>query len=322
MKAAIVEEYGQPIGVVRVMEIEKPRPTGKELLIKVKSASLNDYDWSLVRGKPYLYRLMFGLQKPKHKVLGMELAGVVEEVGAEVKKFKAGDAVFGDISEHGFGSLAEFICIHEDAVITKHPEISFDEAAALPHASTLAMQALRDMGQIKTGMKVLINGAGGGVGTLGLQIAKLYNCKVTGVDSAEKFDMMKDLGFDKMIDYRSENFTKSGLKYDLILDCKSNQSALAYQRVLSPEGRYISIGGKLLSLVNVLFLGKLVSLFSSKRLQVLSLKANKGLEEIGNLVVDQKLRCQIDGPYSIDEVGAYLQYFGEGKHEGKVIINI
>lgn len=320
MKAAIVEKYGSPNEVVEIRTIEKPSPKGREVLVKIGAASLNDYDWSLVRGKPYVYRLMFGLRKPKHGVLGMELSGTVAEVGPEVEQLKAGDRVFGDTSDHGFGSLAEYVCIDEHALRKMPEEMSFEQAAALPHASTLAMQGLVTLGKIQKGQRVLINGGGGGVGTLGLQIAKSYNCEVTGVDSAEKFKTMKDLGFDKLIDYRKENFTRSGLTYDLILDCKSNQSVFSYRKALSPQGRYISIGGKLGSLFNILILGKFFSFFSKKRFQVLSLKVNGGLEENAALHINNSLTCLIDGPYPLEYTGKYLQYFGEGRHKGKVII--
>ncbi|MDF9795611.1 NADPH:quinone reductase-like Zn-dependent oxidoreductase [Catalinimonas alkaloidigena] len=320
MKAILFEQYGPPEKVLSLREVEKPSPKHNEVLIKIKATAVNDYDWSLVRGQPYLYRLMFGFLKPKHPISGMELSGIVAEIGADVHNHKVGEAVFGDISEYGFGTFAEYICINKNAVIKQPETISFEEAAALPHASTLALQALRDIGKIEQGQKVLINGGGGGVGTIGLQLAKLYHCHVTGVDAQEKIEMMKSIGFDTTIDYKQINFTKAGEKYDLILDCKTNKSAFSYLSALKVNGRYVTIGGKVGSLIKVLLWSKLINLFSTKKLQVLSLKPNKDLDYICELFREGKIKCEIDGPYALAETPGLIQYFGEGKHKGKVVI--
>lgn len=320
MEAIQFEKYGSPEKVLKFKEVEKPTPKENEVLIKIRATTVNDYDWSLVRGKPYLYRLMFGLFKPKHQISGIELAGLIEDIGSEVTGLKVGDAVYGDISEYGFGTFAEYISINEKAVIKKPNELSFEEAAVLPHASTLALQALRDLGKIKQGQNILINGGGGGVGTIGLQIAKLYNCVVTGVDSGEKLEMMKSIGFDFVIDYKKTNFTKNGEQYDLILDCKTNKSAFSYLKSLKPNGKYVTIGGKLSSIIKILFWSKLALLFSTKKLQILGLKPNKDLEYIGELCKQNKIKCKIDGPYSLEEIPGLVQYFGEGKHLGKIVI--
>ncbi len=322
MKAVVAKKYGPPEKVLAVCEVPKPSPKEKEVLIKIHATAINDYDWGAVTGKPYLYRLLFGLTKPKHPIAGMELSGVVEEVGAGVEKLKSGDAVYGDISAHGFGSFAEYICVPENAVMKKPGNMSFEDATAIPHASMLALQALRDKAKIRQGEKVLINGAGGGVGMFGLQLAKLYNCEVTGVDAGEKLDMMKSIGFDQVIDYKKENFTKSGLQYDLILDCKSNQSPSSYLRSLKTKGRYITVGGEIPALIKILFMGKAFSLFSSKKLQILSLKPNNGLEYISELFAQGKIRCIIDGPYTIEDIPKLIRYFAEGKHKGKVVVKM
>ncbi len=322
MKAIVFEKYGSPEKVLTVKEIAKPTPKENEVLIKIKATAINDYDWSLVRGKPYLYRLMYGLRKPKYNISGMELAGLVEDIGANVQKLKVGDAVFGDISNYGFGTFAKYISIHENAVIKKPDGLSFEEATAIPHAAALALQALRDIGEIKQGQKILINGGGGGVGTVGLQIAKLYNCDVTGVDSQDKLDMMNSLGFDHVIDYRKTNFTKTGEQYDLILDCKTNKSTLSYLRALKPNGMYVTIGGNIFNLIKVLFWSKLISLFSTKKLRILSLKPNEGLDDICELLEQDKIKCIMDGPYPIEEIARLLQYFGNGKHKGKIVIKM
>ncbi|WP_339753290.1 NAD(P)-dependent alcohol dehydrogenase [Algoriphagus aquimarinus] len=322
MKAILLEKYGIPEEVLALKEAPIPTPKDNEVLIKIYTTTINDYDWSIVRGKPYLYRLMFGLFKPKNPIAGMELSGIVEGIGAKVSKLKVGDAVYGDISQFGFGTFAEYISIHEDAVLIKPEGLSFEIATAIPHASTLALQALRGIAEIKQGQKVLINGGGGGVGTIGLQLAKLSNCEVSGVDSGEKLAMMKSLGYDQVIDYKKVDFTKTGEQYDLILDCKSNKSPFSYLRALRPTGIYVTIGGDLTSLISVLFWGKIFSLFSSKRLQILSLKPNEGLDEIAQLIIQNKITPEIDGPYPLKDTARLIQYFGEGKHKGKVVIKV
>jgi len=322
MKAIKCETYGPPEKVVRITEVAIPSPKDNEVLIKIHATTVNDYDWILALGKPYLYRLMFGLFKPKNGRLGMELSGTVAALGAKATKFKIGDAVMGDTSEYGFGTFAEYISINENAVIQKPQTLNFEEAAAIPHASCLALQALRDRDEIKEGQKILINGGGGGVGTIGLQLAKLHKCEVTGVDSQEKLAMMTAIGYDQVIDYKKVNFTKTGKRYDLILDCKSNKPSLTYLKALNPNGRYVSIGGKPFNLIGLLLWGKLVSLFSSKSLKILALKSNIGLDYICDLIVQQKIQCQIDGPYHMEDAGRLIKYFGEGKHKGKIVIRI
>ena len=322
MKTIICKSYGPPLKVVRITEVPTPMPKDNEILIKIHATAVNDYDWSLTLGKPYLYRLMFGPFKPKHGLLGMELSGTVVALGAKTTKFKIGDEVMGDTSEYGFGTFAEYISINEKAVIPKPQALSFEEATALPHASCLALQALRDLGRIQDGQKILINGGGGGVGTIGLQLAKLYNCKVTGVDAQEKLGMMTALGYDHVMDYKKVNFTKAGETYDLILDCKSNKASLSYLNALNPSGQYVSIGGKPINLIGLLLWGRLVPLFSSKKLKILALKPNMGLDYICDLIAQQKIQSQIDGPYPLEDAGRLIQYFGEGKHKGKIVMNI
>ena len=320
MKAITFEQYGQVEEVLKLQEMERPSPGDNEVLVKINATAVNDYDWSMVRGKPHIYRLMYGLSKPKHLIPGMELAGVVEQVGANVQQFKPGDAVFGDTSDVGFGTFAEYVCTEEKALVTKPEALSFEEAAAIPHAFALAWQALKDMGQIAHGQKVLINGGGGGVGTLGLQIAKTHDCEVTGVDTGDKLKMMQSIGFDHVLDYRKTDFTRNGEQYDLILDCKTNRSAFAYRRSLRKGGQYITVGGDLPQLLGLLFWGKLMALFSRKTYRILSLKANKGLDQFIELYGQNKIHAQIDGPYPLEETSRLVQYFGEGKHKGKIII--
>ena len=321
MKAIVFTKYGAP-DVLQLKEMPKPSPGEEEVLVKIHATAVNDYDWSMVRGKPYLYRLMFGLWKPKKQIPGMELSGTVEAVGKNVRTFQVGDAVFGDISEYGFGSFAEYLCIHEKALVLKPAAMSFEEAAAIPHASLLAHQGLVEIGKIQKGQQILINGAGGGVGTFGLQLAKLYDAEVTGVDTGNKLGMMQSIGFDHVIDYKKEDFTKNGQRYDLILDAKTNRSIFSYARSLKPNGTYVTVGGHLSSLLALLLLKPWSSTFSAKRFHILALKPNKGLAYISELVEAGKLKTVIDGPYELSQTPEAVQHFGEGKHQGKVVISI
>lgn len=316
MKAIICNSYG-PTSQLQLKEVDKPIPKPNEVLIKIHFSAINDYDWSMVRGKPTLYRLLFGLFKPKNPIPGMELSGVVESCGAEVSKFKVGDEVYGDISYYGFGTHAEYIAINENAVVKKPEYISFEVAAALSHAANLAWQGLVDLGQIKNDMKVLINGAGGGVGSIGLQIAKSHNCHVTGVDTGDKLQVMKEIGFDRVIDYKKEDFTKGHETYDLILDAKTTRTPRAYTRVLNAGGRYVTVGGVLGRLLQVFFAQRVLK----KPVYVVPLDANKDLDQIHKLCESGKIKPVIDGPYPLEKTSWAIQYFGEGRHHGKVIIS-
>lgn len=324
MKAYNIKNYGVPDKVLHLIDVEKPEPKDTKVLIRVRATTINDYDWCLTTGKPRAYRLFFGIFRPrkKLKIPGMEVAGIVEQVGNEATKFKVGDAVYGDIADFGFGSFAEFVCIDEKALTHKSDSMSFEEAASIPHAAMLALQGLRDVGQIKNQYKVLINGGGGGVGSFGLQLAKLYNAEVTGVDTGEKLNAMKAQGFDKVIDYKKTDFTKSDLQYDLILDCKTNRSLWKFLRVLKPAGKYISIGGKTGKLLQLLYMSPLLKLFSKKRLHLVALKANKDLDYINELYEENKISCVIDGPYTFDRIPWAIQRFGDGLHTGKIVISI
>ncbi len=321
MKAIIYSKYGPP-DVLQLKEVEKPTPKEDEVLVKVFATAVNDYDWSMVRGKPYLYRLLFGIIKPKRKIPGMELAGIIEALGTNATSFELGDAVYGDISGYGFGSFAEYVCINEKALKLKPGNMSFEQAASIPHASMLAVQGLIDIGKVQKGEKILINGAGGGFGTFGLQIAKFYNTEVTGVDTGDKLNMMKSIGFDHVIDYRKEDFTKNGQRYDLILDAKTNRSTFNYIRSLNPNGRYVTVGGTTSRLLQAFFLGPLIRLFNKKTIRIVALKPNKDLDYIKELFEEGKIKPVIDGPYKLNEVPEAIRYFGEGKHKGKVVITL
>lgn len=321
MKAIVRSRYGSP-DVLTAEEIPKPEPENEEVLVKVHATTVNDWDWSLVRGKPYPYRLMSGLVRPKVSVLGAEVAGIVEATGSSATRFEPGDRVYGDISEAGFGGFAEYVCVRESALIRMPHGMTFEQAAALPHAALLALQGLVGVGKLQRGESVLINGAGGGVGTIGVQIAKTYGCEVTGVDRDFKLGALESLGFDHVIDYQQVDFTENGQRYDLILDTKTTRWPLRYLRALNPGGRYVTVGGHLLRLLQVFCMGSGIATMTGKRLQIVGLQPNEGLDHINRLFESHALECVIDGPYALADVPRAVERFGEAKHIGKIVIAV
>ena len=317
MKAIVLQRYGSP-DALQLEEVARPEPKEDEVLVKVQATTVNDWDWCFVRGRPYIYRLMFGLLRPRVSVLGAEVAGIIEATGKRAAKFEPGDHVYGDISEAGFGGFAEYVCVREDALVCKPSNMTFEQAAALPHVSMLALQGLVDVGQIGQGERVLINGAGGGAGTIGVQIAKQYEAEVTGVDGANKLNTLKSMGFDHVIDYREEDFTRTGLRYDLILDTKTSRSTFRYLRSLNPGGRYVTFGGSLPRLLQAFCMGPLISRVSGKHVRVVALKPNKDLDYVNGLFETSGLKCVIDGPYQLTDTPQAIRHFGEATHVGKV----
>ena len=321
MKAFAAYKYGPPSSL-QLVDLPVPEPRKNEILIRVKATTINDWDWGIVRGKPRIYRLLFGLGKPKSPVPGMELSGIVEKVGSDVNGFQPGDEVYGDISDHGWGTWAEYICVPESCVVKKPAEMSFEEAAAIPHAAMLAYQGLIDEGEIEDGQQVLINGAGGGMGSYGIQLARLYDVEVTGVDSAGKLETMKSIGFDAVFDYREVDFTASGIRYDLILDAKTTRSPFRYLKALKPGGKYVTVGGHVGRLMQLALLKGMIKLFTGKRLAIVALKPNKDLFRIHELHEEGKIKAVIDGPHAFKEIPRLLQFFGDGKHKGKIVISL
>lgn len=323
MKAIVYTKYGSPT-VFQLQEIEKPVPKENEVLVKIYSASVNSWDWDLLKGKPFLVRLFGGLFKPRHKILGADIAGKVEAVGNNVKDFKPGDEVFGDIAGCGFGGFAEYVSVPEKLLAKKSPAMTFEQAASLPQAGLLALQGLRYKGSIKQGDEILINGAGGGVGTISLQYAKLLGAVVTCVDKAEKFDMLRSFGADYFIDYTKEDYTRNGKQYDRILDVIAHRSVADYKRALKPGGTFAMIGGSMGGLLlQFLFIWPILSRFSNKKLGIMGYKPNrKDLEYLNQLFEEGNLIPVIDKRYQLPEVAAAFHYFGEGNIKGKIIINI
>jgi NADPH:quinone reductase-like Zn-dependent oxidoreductase len=319
MKALVFTKYGTP-DVLELKEIDKPIPEDDEVLIQVYAVSINDWDMGLLQGD-LINRLLNGLLKPKIKIPGSDIAGRIEAVGKNAKKFQPGDEVYGDLSG-SWGGFAEYVCAGENALSIKPASMSFEEAAAIPQAAMLALQGLRDKGQIKSGQKLLINGAGGGVGTFAVQIARLYGVEVTGVDSSGKMEMMRSIGFDHVINYKQTDFTKSGKSYDLILDVKTNRSIFDYTRALNRNGTYVTVGGTLARLLQALFLRPWISMISKKKIGIVALKPNKDLDYMNELFEKGKIKPVIDGPYKLDEIPDALWHFAEGVHKGKIVISV
>ena len=319
MKALIYTKYGGP-EVLQVKEIERPYPKDDEVLVKVHAVSINDWDWGLLTGD-FINRLLNGLRKPKRKILGSDIAGCVEAIGKNVTRFKTGDEVYGDLSGQ-WGGFAEYACAKESALALKPASMSFEEAAAIPQAAMLAVQGLIDKGKIQAGLKLLINGAGGGVGTYGLQIAKLYGVEVTGVDSTGKLDMLRSVGFDHVIDYTKEDFTKNGQRYDLILDVKTNRSMFDYTRALNRHGVYVTVGGSLGRLLQCLLLGPWISMTRKKYFRIVALKPNKDLAYMNELFEAGKIKSVIDGPFRLDQAADAFRIFAKGDHKGKIVITL
>ena len=322
MKAIVYTKYGAP-DVLELKEVEKPTPKDDEVLVKVHAVSANAADLHLLRGDPFLFRLMSGLLKPKNTILGADIAGRVEAVGKNVKEFQPGDEVFGDISACGRGGFAEYVCARENALVLKPACLTFEQAAAVPMAAVTALQGLRDKGQIQPGQKVLINGASGGVGTFAVQIAKSFGAEVTAVCSTRNVAMARSIGADHVIDYTQEDFTKNGQRYDLILAANGYHPISAYKRALSPKGMYVMTGGSGAQMFQAMLLGPLISMTGSKKMGNLLAKPNqKDLVFVKELLEASKVVPVIDRLYTLSEVPEAIRYLEEGHAKGKVVITV
>jgi len=319
MKAIVYEKYGPPEDVLELKEVEKPTPKDNEALVKIYAASINDGDNSFIKGKPIMVRLVNGLLKPKHAIPGGDIAGQVEAVGSNVKQFQPGDEIFGDLGASGFGTFAEYVSAPEDALALKPVNMTYEEAAAVPQYALVALQGLRDKGQIQQGHKVLIHGASGGVGTFAVQVAKSFGAEVTGVCSTRNLDMVRSLGADHVIDYTQEDFTQSEKRYDLILDMVSNRSLSDYTGALSLKGNYVSVAFN----PRALFLGPLMSMTGSKKVSQMSHAPNvKDLVYMKELIEAGKVVSVIDRRYPLSEVAEAFRYYGEGHPSGKIVITV
>jgi NADPH:quinone reductase-like Zn-dependent oxidoreductase len=322
MKAIVCTEYGPP-DVLQLKEVPKPTPKDDEVLVKIQAASVNAADLEILRGD---WSARFGGPlRPQHKIPGSDLAGRVEAVGRNVKQFQPGDEVWGDLSfPYGYGTFAEFVCVSENALTLKPASLPFEEASTYPQAAIIALQSLRDKGQVQPGQKVLINGAGGGMGTFAVQLAKYFGAEVTGVDSASKLDMLRSIGADHVIDYAQEDYTKSGQRYDLILDVVAHRSVFDYQRALSPEGMFLIVGGSLSTFLQVLIIGALISRMGSKTLGINPYDANKkeDLDFLVELFESGDVVPVIDRRYPLSAVPEALRYLAVEPHLGKLVITM
>ena len=322
MKAMTSTRYGSA-DVLKMAELQIPTPKDNEVLIKVHASSINAGDWHLMRGKPYLMRLVFGLFRPKITVLGADVAGVVEAVGKKVTQFKPGDAVFGDISNGGFGGFSEYVCAKEKYLTLKPRNVTFEQAAAVPAAGQTALQGIRDYGKIKEGQKVLVNGASGGVGSFAVQIAKYYGAEVTAVCSTQKMDMVRSLGADHVIDYTKEDPTQGGQLYDLVFDAAAFRDFLDYKRCLRTKGTYVMAGGHLKQLMKLNFIGLQPWKKGGRDMRGYLVKPNqKDMQVLKELLEINAIRPPIDKTYTLPETADAIRRLEQRKVQGKLVISV
>lgn len=320
MKAIVYHQYGSP-DVLKLEEVEKPVPKENEVLIKIHAVSINGSDREALIGKP-LYVRMGGLRNPGYPILGSDIAGRVEQVGKGVTQFQSGDEVFGELPGY-HGGFAEYACATENTLTRKPASLTFEQAAAIPQAGVIALRGIRDKGQVQPGQKVLINGAGGSAGSFAVQLAKLYGAEVTGVDNTHKLDYLRSLGANHVIDYRREDFTRSGKQYDLILDLIAHHWIFADARALKRNGNYFFVGGSVGLMFQLLFLGPLIRRTTGKNLRILFVPQNsKDLLAITELCEAGKIVPVIDRRYSLSQVPEALRYVAEGHAKGKVVITV
>ena len=320
MKAIVYEKYGSP-DVLQLKEIAKPVPTDDELLIKIHAVSINGSDREGLIGRPGYVR-MSGLLKPSRPILGSDIAGVVEAVGANNTEFQPGDDVYGEIPGY-HGGFAEYVCTHGKTMARKPAGMTFEEASAIPQGGVIALNGIIKKGRVQPGQEVLINGAGGSAGNFAVQLAKLHGAEVTGVDNIGKLEFLRSLGADHVIDYTREDFTKTGKQYDLILDLIAHRSVFAYRRALKPNGTYFFTGGSVGTLFQVLLLGPLIKRMTSKNVHMLIVPQNrKDLLAITEFCEAGKVRPVIDRTYSFDEIPEAMRYIGKGRVKEKVVITV
>ena len=323
MKAIVCLKYGPP-DVLELQEVAKPTPKPDQVLVKIHAASVNAYDWHLLTADIFLVRLMGGgLDKPKKSIPGVDIAGQIESVGSNVKQFKPGDQVFGDISTCDSGGFAEYASVPESLLAHKPTNLTFEESAAVPMAALTALQGLRDAGHIQPGQKVLLQGASGGVGTFAVQIAKSFGAEVTAVTSPRNFDQARTLGADHVIDYTKEDFTKSGQQYDLIFAANGYHPISDYKRALTPRGIYIMAGGTATQMFQAMLLGPWMSEREGKKLGgVTAQPSQEDLDFMKQIIEAGKVKPVIDRRYPLSETAKALRYLGTGHARGKIVITI
>ncbi len=324
MKAIVRYQYGSP-DVLELREIDKPVIKDQDVLVRVRAASLNADDLEYLYGKSPFTRIATGLRKPRIHGLGVDVAGQVEAVGKDVTAFHEGDEVFGNMTVHGLGAYAEYVCAPARAFALKPARLTFEEAATVPQSAVLALQGLRGTRQIRPGDRVLINGAGGNVGPFAVQIAKHFGAEVTGVDSAGKLDMVRSVGADRVIDYTREGVIHNGQRYDLILDVVARRSMLEWRRALKPSGAYVMLGASTGLLLQGTFLGPLISMMGSRKTAVMWWwkPFNQGdVAFLKELIEAGSVAPVIDRRYPLSEVPEALRYLEKGDARGKVVITV
>jgi NADPH:quinone reductase-like Zn-dependent oxidoreductase len=316
MKAYIYERYGPP-ETLRMAEVDKPTPNADQVLVKVRAASVNAADWHVLRGKPLFYRATLGLLRPKHQILGGDIAGQVAAVGGGVTEFQPGDEVYANLLDHGYGGFAEYVAVPVEVVSLKPATLSFEEAAAVPMAAVTALQGLRHHGDLHPGQQVLVNGATGGVGSFAVQLAKAAGAEVTAVTSTPNLELVRSLGADHVVDYTTTDALEDGRRYDLILDTVGNRSVRELRRVLAEGGKAAVTGftsvAKLLG----------VSLRGGKDIaQVMAHVTAKDLELLSGLIEAGKVRPQIDRRYRFADLPAAVAYLEQGHARAKVVVEV
>ncbi|HJV89794.1 MAG TPA: NAD(P)-dependent alcohol dehydrogenase [Holophagaceae bacterium] len=320
MQALMRDAYGPPERL-SLREVETPEPAPGEVRVRIRVAALNDWDGGLLEGD-WLNRLMFGLLTPRVRILGADIAGTVDAVGSDVTLFKPGDRVHGDLSGCGFGGFAETVCVDPAHLVALPEGLSFEQGAALPHAGQLAWQALAAAGGLGPGRSVLINGAGGGVGTLLLQLARGLGAEVTAVDRASKLERLQALGADHALDHAQVDFTAQGRRYDVIFDVKTDRSPFAYLRTLHPGGAYVTVGGRLSRLVQILGVSPILRLATGKRLRLVALRQNRDLVILDRAVLEERLTPVVDQIRPLAEGPEALRRFAAAEHFGKILLEM
>lgn len=317
MKAVVYDRYGSP-DVLRVEEVPVPRPGTGQVLVRVAATSVNLSDWEGLVGSP-AYARIGGLRSPARRILGSDVAGVVDEVGDGVGRWRVGDEVYGDILGLK-GGFAEYALAAEETLARKPPELTFAEASAIPQAGAIALQGTT---AARPGGRVLVNGAGGGSGSFAIQLARRAGAHVTGVDNAAKQEFMRSVGADEVVDYRRDDFTRTTPPYDLVLDLVAHRSVLAYRRALAPGGRYRCVGGSVRTLLRVATVGAVVGRLSGRSIGVLGVREGpEHFEPLADLCVSGEVRIHLDRTFALDEVPAALARVGEGRALGKVVVTL
>jgi NADPH:quinone reductase-like Zn-dependent oxidoreductase len=321
MRAIVCDRYGPP-DFLRLEEVERPVPRDDQVLVEVHASSLNAADVEILGGA--LSSRIFAPLRPRNRIPGSDVAGRIVEVGSRSRRWKEGDAVFGDLFACGFGAFAEYVAVPEDALMQKPDGISFEDVATLPQAAKIALQGLRGKRPLKKGQKVLINGAGGGMGTFAVQIAKYYGAEVTSVDSKRKLDMLRGIGADHVIDYAQEDCTRSEERYDLILDTVARRSIFDYRRIMAPDGLYVLVGGSRIPIFQAMLLGPLVSITGRKKMGINPWNVNneEDLRFLLELNEKGKLLPVIDRRSPLSEVPEALRDLSKGLVKGKVVITV